>query len=372
MYLYPWDALDTGVSATLDRLRECGINCVKVAAVYHSGKLLLPGNPRRKVFVPDDGAMYFPPGPALKRSRLRPGISSFAQSTDPLEEICRAAEQRHMRVDAWAVCLHNRSIANAHPDVCTTNVYGDRYPHALCPLQPDVRAYLHALISDLSQYPLRRIVLEALFFVPYKHYSLFEVEGVEIGTTENLLLSLCFCAACRRVFPALAEFEPLVKSRLGSFFRDGRSLADPESETLRNVLDARAAALNAFAAELHSVAAKAQKGIGVVAWAPARNPLFGVDLSGIAAHLEAIDWAYYQSSPDALRGQLTHTRAQAGPKPILDLLLRPSYPDTAGAANLAAKIAAAQQAGVEDVSFYNYGILPEVSLTWIRNALAHD
>lgn len=54
---------------------------------------------------------------------------------------------------------------------------------------------------------------------------------------------------------------------------------------------------------------------------------------------------------------------------VTEPLLRPSH-HTANAQNLGAKITAAQAAGVHDVSFYNYGILPEVSLEWIRTALS--
>lgn len=367
MYLYPWDALDGGAGPTLDRLRACGINAVKVATVYHSGKLLLPRNGCRRVFVPEDGAMYFSPGDGLAHSALRPPLSRFVRNADPLEEICRAAAPLDMELDAWAVCLHNRALADSRPEASVTNVFGDRYPHALCPMQPPVRAYLHALVADLACYPIRGIVIEALFWVPYKHYSLFEVEGVEVGPVENLLLSLCFCGACRNSFPALADLEPLVKSRLAEFFRTGNPGAEPAA--LRPFLETRTAAITTLAGELSTAARKQKKRLGLVAWAPAKNSAIGIDLGALSPHLDTVDWAYYQPAPDALKTQLEDVKAHVGPHARIELLLRPSHPDTAGPRNLAAKLGLARAAGIADAAFYNYGILPEVSFEWIRTAL---
>ena len=49
MWLYPWDAIDEGISQVLDTIEtRAGIRDVALAVAYHSGQFLLPHNPRRK------------------------------------------------------------------------------------------------------------------------------------------------------------------------------------------------------------------------------------------------------------------------------------------------------------------------------------
>ncbi|MBI3698275.1 MAG: hypothetical protein HY238_25985, partial [Acidobacteria bacterium] len=153
VYLYPWDALDEGVPAVLDKLRDLGLTGVKLACVYHTGKLLLAGNSRRRVYVPEDGALYFRPSRQfLRESPLQPLASRLSKESDLPALLCEQADRRHMTVDAWVVCLHNRSIADRHPAARAVNVFGDSYPHALCPMQSQVQTYLHALVEDLCRY----------------------------------------------------------------------------------------------------------------------------------------------------------------------------------------------------------------------------
>ena len=52
------------------------VDTVSLAVCYHTGKLLLPHNPRRKVYYPEDGALFFSPdAAAFANSILKPYLT---------------------------------------------------------------------------------------------------------------------------------------------------------------------------------------------------------------------------------------------------------------------------------------------------------
>ena len=59
VWAYPWDLHDIGLDTALDRISQAGGNCVSLATSYHAGRFLQPGNPRRKVYFPQDGTVYY-------------------------------------------------------------------------------------------------------------------------------------------------------------------------------------------------------------------------------------------------------------------------------------------------------------------------
>ncbi len=53
-----------------------------------------------------------------------------------------------------------------------------------------------ALAANLAHYSIDAVDFEAFHFIPYRHYSFAEKEGIEVTPFAGLLLSLCFCEAC--------------------------------------------------------------------------------------------------------------------------------------------------------------------------------
>ena len=62
MWTYAWDILDLGYDGALGELRDrAGLNSVSLASSYHAGRFLQPRSPKRKVYFPEDGTIYFHP-----------------------------------------------------------------------------------------------------------------------------------------------------------------------------------------------------------------------------------------------------------------------------------------------------------------------
>lgn len=78
MFLYPWDVMDEGAQALAQRLAALGIESVSLAVVYHSGKLLLPHSPKRRVLLHQDSRSYFP-FDANRYGRLKPVLGEILE-----------------------------------------------------------------------------------------------------------------------------------------------------------------------------------------------------------------------------------------------------------------------------------------------------
>ncbi|MGH2390956.1 MAG: hypothetical protein ACRDIE_22375, partial [Chloroflexota bacterium] len=199
LYTYPWDVLDESVDLFCERARdELGVDTISLAASYHAAKLILPHNPRRKVYYPEDGSLYFRPDPpAFADSPIQPHVGKLALDEDVLASLCRGAEKAGLGVIAWTVCLHNTRLGSAYPEFAPVNAFGDRAITYLCPAQPAARAYVRALADDLARrYPLRAIQLEAAHHMPFVHGFHHEMQQVVVTPELQVLLGLCFCSAC--------------------------------------------------------------------------------------------------------------------------------------------------------------------------------
>jgi hypothetical protein len=167
-FAFASDLADEGVEMVLANIQErAGLGGITPAFSYHAARDVFPHNPRRKVRLQPRGALYFPPELSLY-GRLQPRVDSEALERDVLAETCRAAPARNMRVDAWTIFLH-ADRPDEQQDCVTVNAFGDRHPADLCPANPDVQAYVRALVADVARYEIGSIFAEGLHYHPVEH-----------------------------------------------------------------------------------------------------------------------------------------------------------------------------------------------------------
>src|SRR5918995_4713647 len=241
MLAFASDLHDEGVGTVLDNVQNrAGVNGLTMAVAYHDARDVFPHNPVRKVRYLEGGAHFFPPDVA-RYGNLQPRVSELARSGDPLGELCEAASERGMHVNAWAVFLHNDRLGFSHPECATQNAFGDRYLTDLCPSNPEVRAYARALVSDIARYEISTILAESLHFHVLAHGYHHERYFEELGTVGIYLLGLCFCthclAAARRTGVDAGIVHRSVQNELGRRFA-GDSSSEDSGELTREGLSA--------------------------------------------------------------------------------------------------------------------------------------
>ena len=73
--------------------------------------------------------------------------------------------------------------------------------------------------------------------------------------------------------------------------------------------------------------------------------------------------------PGAIDTLMRQGRAALGPNKYLGAGFRVFYPEVHSADELAARARAAIAAGGDGINFYNYGLIPESRLDWVRKAV---
>ncbi|TIX38042.1 MAG: hypothetical protein E5V36_22555, partial [Mesorhizobium sp.] len=153
MWTYPWDVQDLGFEMVeRDLVERAGLNMISLAASYHAGRFLQPRSPRRKAYFPEDGTIYFKPTAARWADlAIQPKVADvISQGGDVLGELVRRRDANGLGVSCWTVCLHNTRAGMLHPQVVTRNAFGDPNYYNLCPSHPDARAYVRALVADVT------------------------------------------------------------------------------------------------------------------------------------------------------------------------------------------------------------------------------
>jgi len=386
MWTYPWDVQDLGAERSLRDLRDvAGLNTISLAAAYHAGRFLQPRSPRRKAYFPEDGTIYFQPTPSLWDDLvIRPKVADVvAQGDDVLRQWVRWRDAGGMKVSCWTVCLHNTRLGMLHPDAVTRNAFGDPNYYNLCPSHPDARAYVATLVEDVTKsYRPDLIELESPSFMGFAHEFHHEKDGVGLTAEDDFLLSLCFCDAClaraaksgvdgrlaratvKRWIAEMCERE-IPAPRWPDFPAGGLDVFKPHAE-VHEYLMWRFEPVTSLIAEIRARADTATKVYLIDlkdAW------LGGCDLAKVAAVCDGAILCAYLTSPRDVAALIGDGRRALGPDKYLGVGLRVFYPEMSNAAELVARVEAAVGASADGVNFYNYGLIPEPRLGWVRGAV---
>ncbi len=400
-FCFAGDLADEGAETVLGNIQgRAGLGGVTMAASYHASRDLFPHARTRHLRFQPGGEIFFRPDPGIWGGlALQPRPSALARTGDPLEELVAAAAPRGLDVQAWTVVLHVDWTEDGDPRFAEQTCFGDACLTELCPANPDVRAYARALASDIAQRGVTSVLAESLHHHGLEHGAHHERYFVELGSAARLLLGLCFCPHClegardRGADPgellrrARAEVE---RALAGGEPQSSAELARDEAAALLGgqlgaLLDARCATVTALVGELaeatreHGVrlelldASGAIKGYadGSPAGGPAPDIAWrhGVDIEACARAGAAIGAIAYAADPARVALDLAAYRALAPSAPLV-AALRPCPPDCDSAANLAAKLRAAGDAGVDRIDIYHYGLAPLSALDRVREAIA--
>ena len=401
MLAFATDLYDEGPDTVLGNVQErAGVEGLTMAVAYHEARDLFPHNTVHKIRYLEGGVNFFWPDESCYEGlQLQPRVAELAQTADPLGDLCAAAGERGMTVNAWAVFLHVDRLGFTYPECTTQNVFGDRYITDLCPSNPEVRAYARALASDLARYEVSTILAESLHFHGLHHGYHHERYFEELGAIGTYLLGLCFCSHCfstaRRMGVDVEMVHRSARDELERRFAYGRGSEGSEEltreglevfggEQLLRYIDARIETVTSLAAEV-SVAAGASTNVAFLDLsgaekgfatghpkgdaAPMTGWQMGVDVTALAEVCDTIAATGYAADPDRLTFDLEAYCRLLADASQLGLVLRPMPPDCRSADNLTAKVALARERGLKHIDFYHYGFCRLRSLDWIRRSL---
>lgn len=395
-FIFGTDLLDEGHATVLDNLQQRGgLDSVTFSATYHDARDVFPHNPKRHVFRNEGDVTWFPVDPKRYASGLVPRQAVAAEGADVLAGLCERAQARGMGVTAWTIFLHNSTLATAHPDCATRNVYGDPYLTDLCPANPRVRSYSCELAAEVVRRPVQRLLAESLHYRPLEHGEHHERYLIPLPLEARALMSLCFCSHCRSAATHAGVDVPALEAAMRAALQpvwDGAVLpgqvllADAARDSLRQYVAVRASTVTSLVAEVRQAIAPSgvpltfvdhagtmahvMHGVAADDDVLSASRRLGIDPIAIAAVTDEVCVLGYQDTPERLAAVLARYREALGPQARLSVALRPLLPDCQDEANLRQKIRQAVQAGADGIEFYHYAMMPLNRLDWIRLGLA--
>ena len=385
VWAYPWDLHDLGPKAVATMLAGVGVGMVSLATSYHAGRFLQPGNPKRRVYFPEDGTVYYAVDPARWAGAeivpLQAGI--VVTEGDMLRTMLTLRDRGGPGVSCWTVCLHNSRLGMLHPAHVVRTAHGDPQYYGLCPSSPAARAYVVTLVQEIAQsYAPDRIELESPDFMGFSHGYHHEKDGLAVLAEDDFLLGVCFCSHCiARAGAAGVDgraAQAMVRQWLDAAF--ARELPVPQFP------DFPAAGIAAFARHpaVHAYLAwRTEPVTSLVAEIKAVVPpgvrlllidfegswWGGVDLAAVAPHVDGILQCAYFTPVGRIAAEMAQARCALGPAKKLIAGYQLFHPNVADRADLAARVAVAAPL-VDGFAFYNLGLVPPKRLDWIRTAVA--
>jgi hypothetical protein len=402
--LFATDLVDEGMEIVLDRLQRSRLDGLTMACNYHHSRDVFPHNPVHRVRFMQGGVFFQPERSRYEHLLVQPDVPAWVLDEDPLKNVCQAAARRGLAVRAWTNNMHSTNLASANPSCRVRNAFGDEYITTLCPANPDVRAYVRTLNSDVARYPLDALLVESICYMAFDHGYHHERCLVPISPLAKFLLGLCFCEHCVAAVNAQGVNGERLRAHVAEQLDrhlagaasdlDGAELTRPGVEQFAGgdmvgMLAARKSVVTSLVREVkEAVAATSSVPVFVMEWsgglrgagmgmpvgdmstaAPDRAWQDGVDLEQIAGVCDGMSVLGYVREPNALRRDLEAYRRAIGVERRLSVALRPMPPDCFSPAELAQKIAVLGDFGTDWVEFYHYGFMRLENLEWIAEAL---
>lgn len=382
LYAYPWDIAEIDETDFAEFVTGLGLSTVTLAASYHAGKFVRPHGRNRRVFFPEDGRAFFRTRPE-RYGAIRPLPAKLVAEDDVLGRLVRRAD---LKVEAWAVLLHNTPLGQQNPDAVVRNAFDDAYWYSLCPASPAAADYAVALCRDIADgYPVSGLVVETPGWMPYRHGYHHEAMFMEPNPGLEAGLALCFCSHCMRGAAAEGIDMPSLRTRVASHVDlllgarqetpaavgAGWFLHDMATDTdLAALIRWRMATVTRL---VERIRAALPKGTTLHVIPSVQQPIGlcwieGSDIAVLARVADGIEPCLY-GPPQQAAAELAEIRHRAGASASIRAVLRPGFPDHLHEGSFTSAVHALAQAGLRDFAFYNYGHMRTTNLEWIGRAL---
>ena len=382
VYAYPWNLSADNYQQRVDEILSLGLQGMNLAVSYHAGKFIHPRGGNHRVYFPEDGVVYF--RPRAKYGRIKPVPSLLLEREDILEYVTKTDG---MVLNAWTVLFHNTRLGMQYPETTVRNAFGDGYVYSLCPAHPDVREFALTLCKDLTRnYPITDLLLETPGYLAYCHGYHHEFAQVPPDSWLEAWLGLCFCDHCivgagRVGIDGLAlqgEVVATIDDYLGSDELPHNKTAVTwfendvnANEQLKAFLQWRCDVVTSLVKDIRAQVRPEVKIkiITTTQQSHRTSVLEGHDLPALHHVANGLELPLYQPSVKDTETEGKLVIQEVGGAERLSAILRPGWPDMNSQGQVTDTIARVQALGIRDLSFYNYDMLRQVNLKWLKNAL---
>jgi len=377
MWTYPWDLNDEGYHTVLSTLKnDVGLNAINLASAYHTFDMLRPHLPKNNHLQMTQAATYFQPQLDLYNSTcIKPPTSTWMSQDNWWQKATEEATRLNLDINSWTVFFHNSNLAQQHPTCAIERCTGDLSTSALCPANPNVRAYAIALSQDLVQnYGIKMLECESLDYAGWGHSHYHLKHGVPFGPGGHYLYALCFCPSCQnKAMEANIDITRLreqVTQKIHTLFTTGQSIDTSPEELAQEMPE-----LTAFNHMRENVVTSLVYDIKNAIHIPLSfilmgNPIIsGANAQAIVEVADSVEILSYTSNPKQTRQAIsTHLPHLKSPDQLI-VGLQAYPPASPNAETLCQNVNTAQKLGITKFAFYNYGIMPTPSLDWVKQAI---
>jgi hypothetical protein len=372
---FPWDLDLEGYDESLGRLAgDVGVDAVLVPAVHEGVREIRPRAAESdRAFVCGAAAHFQPNAKLYSGLRIRPIPAAWMKTRNPLEKIAEAAKKHRLKLRVSISCCQGAALVERYPHAACVDFFGQPSSEWLCPTNPDVRAYLGALVEDLTtNYPVAALDVHSAHFQPggsgEPRHALEPPPGIA-----TLLFGTCFCSSCiqhasdagvdmaalhaflHNAFVTLGHLEPVSALEFPDLIAENRVVADFQRTRKE-----------AVTLLVHSLWARCRAPIRMALAGPKdTTATWPEELSKFCDgfHIPVFGCREHDWPADEI--------AAAGGAARCDISF-PCYPPFApdGPA-LVNAVHGASQSGIESITFENYGMCPAPCLDWVRQAIRY-
>ncbi|WP_417432137.1 hypothetical protein [Kiloniella sp.] len=385
MWAYPWDLQDLGLDTVYHDLQKlAGVNGISLAVSYHAGRFLQPRSPKRKSYYPEDGTIYFVPDDNLWAGKeIQPLVAqNLHESGDMLAPLIRDKKQHGLSVSCWTVCLHNSRLGFKHPEHVARNAFGDPNYYSLCPNSNAVRDYATTLVENLTHsYKPDMVELETIGFMGFDHGYHHEKDGLGLTAEDDFLLSICFCDHCIKTAQGVGVDALSAKEDVQNLITQASNRETPEAQfpefpgqrlecfkdhtALYAFLQWRTQAPTKIVQSIKEAAHPDSKIVVIEGENSWRD---GVDIKAIGQACDGVIICAYTATETEISNIISETRNHLGSTKYLGLGASLFYEHTPTQKQLAERIDTAIETGTNGINYYNYGLVPEARLSWVKSS----
>ncbi|GMV97876.1 MAG: hypothetical protein AMXMBFR83_22300 [Phycisphaerae bacterium] len=373
VHVDPWDLVDEGIDAVLDRLAgEAGATGISVTLSAPAAAYLRPHqgvHPR--TFRSEGGLQFQPAKDAYAATRLRPLTAEWLKKSNPLIEVAQACQDRGLTLRGRIVCCQSDLLAPRFDFAAAKDVFGDRHPGWLCPANPDVRAFLRALVADLAaNLPTESLELVAAGFPPPADWNAHRDAGFDAGPAGQWLLSLCFCESCRQAAADVVDVAAAARSAtviLEPALKTGEPVAPSVADLLADDPILRAFAewraeqvMKLIGLMKNACGCRLLLNVGPDAWTP------DADLAAVAGRCDAL--VASAATEEAVEPAIRQARTAAGADGRVEISIEGGSPGYTESASLVRSFSTAVRMGLRCAVVGSYGRMPLARLEWIKQA----